>query len=106
VTQQAQEQFGDVRFLQEARAVLADIRDIWGANAPKRTELDATVDAPLQIREVQFVREVLDEVIDNPRARDLACQFVAGMGPGDTPEALAGPSAAPPPSPSPNGHPT
>jgi predicted XRE-type DNA-binding protein len=46
-TQQVSEQCGDVRFLTEVRAALADIRKIWGVDAPQKHEVSA---APTPIK--------------------------------------------------------
>jgi hypothetical protein len=95
ITQTAEESCGDVRYLIQARAILSDIRDIWGLNAPARWELDANVEGQIPIREVQFMRPAQGAA--DPVAADISCKLV---------ERLAG-GAAPPPEPpsrSANGH--
>lgn len=44
-TQHVAGQVGDVRFLEQARAALADVRAIWGANAPAKIVQDVTTRA-------------------------------------------------------------
>lgn len=39
VTQEVREQCGDSRYLDSARAAMADIRKIWGANEPEKTDI-------------------------------------------------------------------
>jgi hypothetical protein len=47
VTTQLRDQDGDPRFLTEARAALAEVRKIWGADAPEKKKLLGDRDEPL-----------------------------------------------------------
>jgi transcriptional regulator with XRE-family HTH domain len=96
ITQTAAECCGDVRYLIQARAILSDIRDLWGLNAPTRWELDANVEGPLPIREVQFMRP--REVAADPVACDLLSELHERLAQGDAP------APQPPPPPPTNGH--
>lgn len=63
---------GDVAYLEQARAALADIRKIWGADAPVKSELGGPGGMPLAIAFIEVPRDgdqhITPAVLHDPAA--------------------------------------
>lgn len=60
-TKEARGQAGDPRFLDQARGAMADIRTIWGLDAPKKNELTGKDGRPLEV-DAPTLREAAKEL--------------------------------------------
>src|SRR5262245_23815956 len=59
------DQDGDPRYLDLAMSALADIRKIWGADAPKKAELTGKDGGPIQTSDVPYdLSQLTDEELD------------------------------------------